>query len=219
MIPGVDISRWQGKVDFVKMHAGGAKFVFIKATQGLTVDSMFYENWVASKGILPRGAYCYMSWQVDPKKQAQFFVSAVAMKDCPNELPLVVDFECRAYAPGPTRSVPFLTTFVEEVYSLTRKRPMIYTSPSFWREFGSKGAYWKTYPLWIANYGVSKPLIPAPWTQATVWQYSDKGDGEALGVSSKSIDMNKWLLGEPAVSDVRKKGDCPGCQEYFEAVA
>jgi len=53
-------------------------------------------------------------------------------------------------------------------------------------------AYFKQYPLWIANYGVDSPLVPAPWdkNEWTLWQITDNGDGALYGVESKNIDLN-----------------------------
>jgi GH25 family lysozyme M1 (1,4-beta-N-acetylmuramidase) len=52
--------------------------------------------------------------------------------------------------------------------------------------------YFKQYALWIANYGVSKPMIPAPWKDGEwlLWQYTDKGDGLQYGVETLNVDMN-----------------------------
>ena len=75
------------------------------------------------------------------------------------------------------------------------KKPMIYMSPGFWKEYGTKSepAYWTQFPLWLAHYTTaSAPLMPAPWTMWTIWQFTAKGPGEAFGSEALSIDMNRF---------------------------
>src|SRR3989304_316015 len=78
-----------------------------------------------------------------------------------------------------------------------RKKEANYKGYNYWVEnpvsTGIPAAslnYFKQYPLWIANYGVTKPLVPKPWTEWTFWQFTDKGDGSIYGVESKNIDLN-----------------------------
>jgi hypothetical protein len=58
-IHGIDVSRWQGKIDWASVRAAGTQFAFIKATEGGNhLDPRFLENWSgAPRPVWPRGAY------------------------------------------------------------------------------------------------------------------------------------------------------------------
>lgn len=187
----VDISHWQGiDIDFTVMGQNAAG-VFIKASQAYHEDQMFRKNWVASKGKLLRGAYHYLDWSKPARDQAKFFGGLITSVGH-GELPCVVDFECRAKVPSGKTSVA-VQDFLETLQSITGLVPMIYTNPSYWREFGTPAPKWLKYPLWIANYGVLKPSPIAPWgTEYDVWQYSDKGDGKKYGLKRGAIDLDKF---------------------------
>jgi len=196
MLLGVDISHWEDnpltpqEINFEVMKAAGANFVIFKATQAKYTDRVFQISWADAKGVLPRGAYCYLDWTIPAIEQAIYFVNAI--KDDPGELPPIVDFECRKNVPGGTTGELWnFITYVEEHIGRT---PMIYTAPYYWFEFGNKNIGWKRFPLWIANYQVVKPFVPAPWTEWSFWQYTSTGDGHKYGCEAAGIDLN-WFNG------------------------
>lgn len=214
MVQGIDVSHWQDdkstpqKMDFKKAYAKGARFVFIKVSERGFIDMDFEYNWKAAKdaGLL-RGGYHFLRWDLSGLLQARIFCDV--LQDDPGELPAVSDFE----APNQGSIYPsnaLLEQFLIEVENKTRRKSIIYTSPTFWnthgrnkvtKQFDNKWAY---YPLWIANYfnvyqpGVTQPYLIEPWKSAgktwTFWQYSDKGDGPAYGAESATIDLN-WFNG------------------------
>lgn len=214
MIKGIDVSHWQDdkstpqKMNFKKAVDQGAKFVFIKVSERGGIDRDFEYNWKSAKdaGLL-RGGYHFLRWDLSGLVQARMFSDI--LYDDPGELPPVADFEApRKGSRYPSNSL--LEQFLVEVENKTNRRPMIYTSPGYWRlhgrnkitkQFEQKWAY---YPLWIAHYfktyqtGVSKPMDIQPWSGMgktwTFWQYSANGDGLAFGAESKSIDLN-WFNG------------------------
>lgn len=71
--------------------------------------------------------------------------------------------------------------------------PTIYTRKTIWDVKINKQPIWKTYPLWVANYQVKKPLIPRDWDDWHVWQYSNTGKASIYGCppSVKYIDQNQ----------------------------
>ena len=199
--PGLDISVWQDEnstpqmFDPAKASAAGAAFVFIKASEAVYLDPDFVRNWAQCRGKLYRSAYHYFRWQFSPIDQARFFAGVLA-KD-PGELPPVIDFESRSGVPDRVSAVSRLEQFVSEFERITGRQLMIYTGPSYWKEYGSTAAHWAARPLWVANYGVTVPSVPAPWATWTFWQYTDKGPGLAFGAESLNIDMN-WYQGSLA---------------------
>ena len=198
---GIDISKWQDDnstpqmMDFNKSREAGANYVFIKASQAAYLDPDYINNWQHAKDAgLPRGLYHFMDWSLPAITQARFF--AGVLKADPGELPPVVDFEARYNNPGKQGATVALYIFINEVEQTIGKRIMIYTGPSYWREFwdGTQTAFFGARDLWIANYYVTKPTIPTPWKTWKFWQYSAKGNGLLFGAESKDLDMD-WYNG------------------------
>ena len=86
-IHGIDVSRWQGKIDWALVRAAGTQFAFIKATEGGDhLDPRFTENWYgAAQAGVPRGAYHFMYWCRPAHEQAAWFAatSRTTRTHCP----------------------------------------------------------------------------------------------------------------------------------------
>jgi lysozyme len=200
-ILGIDISKWDGNWDANKAKQAGAAFVIIKASQSVFADAQFSTSWKKAKeaGIL-RAAYHYLDYTRPAKDQAKFFANL--LKNDPGELPPTVDYEQARTDNNPTIALGFLRDFLDQLKSHSElfkaakiKCPMIYTSSSFWAEYGdqTRREYWLQFPLWIANYTTAAgPSVPAPWTMWNFWQFSSKGPGEVYGSESLSVDMNRF---------------------------
>lgn len=169
---GLDVSHYQTGVDFTKAKASGHEFVFIKATEGLAhSDKSFLTHWRNAKAAgLIRGAYHFFHPKADPILQAQFFVSHISDYGA-GDLPLVMDWETTDGAPGEYDSQAGLV-FLTAVEKLTKRKPMIYTGPYFFNALPHVEKF-APYKLWLAQYGVSAPLVPRPWTNWNFWQRSD----------------------------------------------
>ena len=204
MIPGIDVSVWQDdnstsqKMDFSKARAAGARFVFIKVSERGGIDQDFIDNWWAAKNAgIPRGGYHFLRWDLSGLMQGRIFCEL--LKEDPGELPPVADFEA-PMKNGRHSSNTLLLQFLEEVEEILGVRPMIYTSPSFWKSHGRNKKTkrfddsWQVYPLWIAHYKVKNPTVPKPWTDLTFWQHGVYPDGHEYGAESKRLDHN-WFNG------------------------
>lgn len=168
---GIDVSKAQGTVDWAAVAAAGYLFTFVKATDGQDyVDPTFAQNWEGAKAAgLLRGAYHFFRAEDDPVTQATWFWQTVG---APGELPLVVDVEETMEQPAST-VVSGLARFLDSLQQWTAKPPMIYTAPGFWNSLGTSA--FGGYPLWVAEYGVSQPVIPAGWKTWDFWQFSETG--------------------------------------------
>ena len=204
---GPDVSFYQDDnatermIDFAKMESN-AGYVIIRSGQNLWADPDFKPNWQAAKGVLPRGSYWFYDSRVEPKRQADLWVSLFPSTGSGHgegdlgELPLFCDFEDN-YGGDFGRWTDWYS-FIERLKQLVPGKEIgIYTGYYYWLEHtahvGIPAAsleYFKQYPLWIANYGVTKPLVPKPWTEWVFWQFTDKGDGSLYGVESRNIDLN-----------------------------
>jgi lysozyme len=171
-IRGIDVSKYQGTIDWGRVATAGLAFVFIKASQGITgVDPELSANWSGAQtaGLL-RGVYHFFQPGDDPAQQAEHFLATSPLGA--RDLPPVLDIET-AGSLHPSEIVQGVETWLPKVQEATGRTPIIYTSPGFWKTLGA--TQFGRYPLWIAEYGVSTPIVPAGWSRWTFWQYSESG--------------------------------------------
>jgi lysozyme len=183
---GIDVSHYQGSVNWSSVKNAGITFAFAKATDGNTyTDPQFHNNWQAMQtaGIL-RGAYHFYETNDDPVTQAQNFINAVGSLAA-NDLPPVVDIEIFKGAYGSASVATNLQTWLNTVEKALLRKPIIYTNTNFWNE--TVNADFSKYPLWIAEYGVSQPKIPSSWKSWSFWQSSQSGS--VAGVTG-SVDTD-----------------------------
>lgn len=178
-VQGCDISSYQSEVDWKKVATAKA-FAFIRASHGTAQkDAYFLKNWRAAKeaGVI-RGAYHYLDPTENFQEQLDYFTSVVGQLEV-GDLPPVVDAEnAELWKNIPKKDrIKYLLKFCSGVEAKLGVRPIIYLSPSFVDGVigAENAAPLKNYILWIANYRVSEPRVPAPWTEWTFWQYSDRG--------------------------------------------
>lgn len=184
MIRGIDVSRWQGEIDWRSVASDGIAFAWIKATDGARgIDKSFAKNWAgALYAEVKRGAYHFM--RAGPgREQAEHFLRIYPGG---GELPPVLDLE-RA---DDTKEVPNILeslAWIEIVAAETGVQPMVYTSPSFAQELR-----FEVHPglarcdLWVAHWGVKTPRVPRPWT---TWRARQTGVGRVAGVRGE-VDVN-----------------------------
>jgi len=189
VVHGVDVSRWQGEIDWVKLRSQGANFAFIKATDGGDhLDPMFHKNWkAAAEAGIKRGAYHFFYWCRVASHQADWFIRNVPKEK--GALPPVLDVEWNAFSnckKRPSREVVLekmqvFLTMLEKHYG---QKPIIYTAPDFYRD-NLKGAF-TDYPFWLRAVA-QHPEKVYPGRDWVFWQYS--GTGLSKGVKGK-IDLN-----------------------------
>jgi lysozyme len=197
-IHGPDVSLYQDPpatpqhIDFEKMRAAGASFVILRAGQNSWIDPSFAFNYKAAKAAgLPRGIYWFYDSRSTPESQATLCLS-LASGD-PPELGFWLDLEESYNGPykGWQNWKKCLTAFKAKTLDIG-----IYTAPYYWmmhRPTGEGDLYFfASFPLWIANYGVSEPLVPGPWGFALLWQIGTPAVGLEYGTESLEIDMNHF---------------------------
>ncbi len=192
---GVDVSHHQDVIDWGKVAGTGVVFAFLKATEASTlVDRQFSFNWKETKknGIV-RGSYHFFRPRSPVEKQISNFL-AVQGKLEVGDLPPVLDLE----VPDSWRSlslkkrIAIVRQWLDAVETALGIRPIIYLSSSFPADVLGSDPFLKDYLLWVANYKVSKPTVPAPWTNWNFWQYSETG--RVTGVPTSAVDLN-WFQG------------------------
>ena len=206
---GVDVARYQPKVDYAKLKRGGVSFAFIKATdfqhekdRGF-VDSMFHEHWQgASNAQMPKGAYMFWHPALDPEAQADFFIRQVQPMYRAGDLRPVIDVE-RNDKISSYEVNRRLQVVIDRLIAHFGVPPIIYSSCRVCVEQGiTVGA---ECPWWLAYYvGVvdvdpgpkkdmqptykSGPPLPAQCKEWAIWQ---SGYGPRLpGCESTEIDRD-----------------------------
>ncbi|MGZ4149612.1 MAG: GH25 family lysozyme [Actinomycetota bacterium] len=179
-LPGIDVSNWQGTIDWSKVAGAGIRFAVIKATEGKTYDDPYYAanlKGAMANGIVA-GAYHFArpdSSNGDPGAEADHFVSVADA--APGEIVPVLDLE-QTGGLSVANLQDWTKRWLARVTALTGVRPMIYSSPSFWTAHMGDTTWFADhgYDLyWVANWGVSTPATPAnDWGGHgwTVWQWT-----------------------------------------------
>ena len=186
-LQGIDVSHFQGTVDWPAVAKGGVRFAFIKATDGIDgVDPRFAENWGGAKdaGIV-RGAYHFFRPALNAQQQAEHFGRVVPIDDL--ALPPALDIEVTDGL-APSALQVGIRTWLATVQAAFGCTPILYTDPTFWRE--NVAADFSSYPLWLACYA-EKPEVPSTWPALTFWQHTDRGDVSGI---SGHVDLNYCTL-------------------------
>ena len=204
-VHGVDVSRWQGEIDWPKLRSQGANFAYIKATDGGDhLDPMFRENWrEAGEAGLRRGAYHFFYWCRTAGEQADWFIRNVPKVE--GALPPVIDVEyngesrCKRRL-SKARVLEKMQVFMDKLERHYGQRPIIYTAPDFYRD-NLRGEF-QDYPFWLRAVA-RHPSKVYPGRKWVFWQYS--GSGLSHGVKGK-IDLNvfhgseaewrRWVAGQ-----------------------
>ena len=173
-VRGIDISRHNGKIDFKKVAAAGIDFVFIKASEGISLrDSLFASNYQnARMEGLKTGAYHFFRFDCDGVDQAVNFLQAVGQR--PQDLGLVIDVEKNG---NPADVEPEIVrkrlASMIDYMNLLGYRVMIYTNLEGYEEFMAED--FPGYPLWICRF--KENPINAEWT---FWQYDHHGKVDGI---------------------------------------
>ncbi|TIP13774.1 GH25 family lysozyme [Mesorhizobium sp.] len=188
-VHGVDVSRWQGNVNWGKLRAQGANFAYIKATDGGDhLDPMFRKNWRdADAAGLKRGAYHFFYWCRTASEQADWFIRNVPRVE--GALPPVIDVEWNGESrckrrPSRQKVLEKMQVFMDRLERHYGQRPIIYTAPDFYRD-NLRGAF-PDYPFWLRAVA-QHPSKVYPGRKWVFWQYS--GSGLSHGVKGR-IDLN-----------------------------
>ncbi|MGB8510632.1 MAG: GH25 family lysozyme [Pyrinomonadaceae bacterium] len=201
-IRGIDVSHFQGVINWQRVSASNVAFAFTKATDGVGAqDTFFTANYasIKSNGIL-RGAYHFFRPQLDAKAQADSFLHVVKQLE-PGDLPPAIDVEVDG---GKSASliVKGVTTWIAEVEQALGRTPIIYTNASFWNSQVGGSSAFSEHPLWVAHYtSKPKPNIPQGFANYTIWQFTSLGVSAVNGISGAGLDLDRF---NGTLDDLRK---------------
>ncbi len=191
-VQGIDVSYWQGDIDWAKVRDADVRFTFIKATEGADhVDPKFIENWEGAKRAgVSRGAYHFLYWCSPADEQALWFMLNVPPD--PDALPPVLDAEWNSHSKTcphhVARDVALkkIKIMLDAMEAHTGKRPIIYTDPVFYRDV-LDGAF-TNYHFWLRSVA-AEPGEVYPQRSWAFWQFTTTGT--VPGVNGK-VDRNSY---------------------------
>ncbi len=175
-IHGIDISHYQGDIDWAKLRTGRiegcpVRFVMIKATEGSSrLDGRFAENFsqALDYGFI-RGAYHFWSLKSSPTVQADFYIDNVNLES--GDLPPVLDIEQKPKQQSTEDFQKDVLTWLEIIERRYGVKPIIYTYYKFKEKYLSASEF-DDYPYWIAHYYVDEVEYSGEWK---FWQHTDAG--------------------------------------------
>ncbi|OEV02591.1 GH25 family lysozyme [Streptomyces oceani] len=196
---GIDVSHWQGSINWGSVKNAGIDFAWMKATEGTGYkDPSFNSNYPNShKAGLIRGAYHFARPDTSSgAAQANYFVdNGGAWSRDDQTLPGVLDIETNPYGSQCYgKSASQMRSWINDFYTTYKERTgrdmVIYTTASWWNACTNSwtGMADKS-PLWVAHWTTGSPTIPAGFPTWTVWQYTAKGSVSGI---SGDVDRNNF---------------------------
>ena len=186
VVYGMDVSGYQGNVNWSTAYANGGRFAYVKATEGTGYTNPYFAqqyNGSYNVGMI-RGAYHFARPNVSSgATQADYFVNnGGGWSGDGKTLPGALDIEWNPYSGGTCYGlsaagmVSWIRDFSNEYHARTSVYPVIYTATSWWSECtGNTGSFSSTNPLWVARYASAAGTLPYDWGYYTFWQNADSG--------------------------------------------
>lgn len=209
-VPGVDVSGWDGTVDWAAAANQGAAFAYVKATEGVAyVSPTFPQQYDGSAGAgLLHGAYHFaLPDRSDGTTQADYFVDhGGGWTDDGRTLPGTLDIEYNPYGAtcyGLSQSamVTWVGQFLTEYRARTGRSPVIYAGLSWWTECtGNYAGFATASPLWVAHYASTAGTLLNGWNAYTIWQYAGSGPlpGDQNVFAGSPADLRAFAAGDQA---------------------
>lgn len=189
VFPGIDVSVYQGDIDFEQVKNSGIEIVYIRAGYGFSVtDPKFEENYTnATKAGLKCGAYYF----VTARNTEQAYLQATRFAELISGKTFVarpaMDFEEFGSLGKNGINIVGLA-FMQKLRELTGIVPMLYTDAYN----ASETWDWNfaQFPLWVADYGAEEPYVTSNiWQSYAGFQYSDRG--EIPGIYG-NVDLDRF---------------------------
>lgn len=197
-LDGVDVSRFQNRIDWGLVAGDGISFAFVQASRGTGndcsvkprrcgPDERYDANVEAARAAgVAVGPYHRAfaggrgreGVKADAKAEAGVFVTSVGRLR-PGDLAPALDVETPFEGLTPGKLRLWVRTWLKRVERKLGARPLIYTNTSSWAATGDTTEFALAgHPLWVAEWGVRRPSVPAAnWAGESwaVWQYTSSG--------------------------------------------
>jgi lysozyme len=204
---GIDVSIYQGVIDWPKVKTSGVTFAFIRVSDGVGgPDRNFATNWANARaaGVI-RGVYQFFREDEDPVAEADLLLDMMGTLE-PDDLPPVIDVET---ADGQSQAtvVDHIGKWLDRIETATGRKAIIYAGLYSWPSLAGGSDAYVDHALWIPQYGPTCPSLPAPWTNWAFFQYSDtmsidgidgNVDGDYFNGDLKALQDQFMALPPPA---------------------
>lgn len=192
---GIDISKWNGKIDFQAIKNDGVEFAIIRSSYGkespTQIDKRFEENYRNAKAVgIPVGVYhySYADSVADAKAEAEFCLKNIAGKQL--EYPICFDIEDKEQLKLNNRQrTDICKAFCDEIEK-AGYYAIIYCNLNWYKNYLYSEEL-KKYDLWLAQWEVSAPSVACG-----IWQKTDKGSIDGIG---GNVDLNIAYKDYPSI--------------------
>lgn len=184
LLHGIDVSVWQGAVDWKAAKTAGVTFAFARASDGTAHrDEEFKANWAGmrAQGVI-RGAYQFFRPSVDALAQADLLIAMIEEAGglAADDLPPVIDLEAdEGVAPALIQQRAL--QWIARVEHVLKRKPIVYSGANFAPSIADACV---DYPLWAPNYKASYqgacPTINEAWTRWVFWQWTSTGSIDGI---------------------------------------
>lgn len=190
-VHGIDVSKYQGPIDWQAVASSDVQFAWIKATEGADhMDARFRENWDGARAAgVPRGAYHFVYWCRPWRQEMAWFKANVPVEK--DALPPVLDVEATPESKTckrtlyPEEAVPEMREMLQEMERHYGKKPVIYTTVDFYEAILAGGAL-SEYPIWVRS-TKHHPSVRYGDRNWHFWQYQSDGSVPGIGTA---VDRN-----------------------------
>lgn len=176
---GIDVSSWQGNIDFKKVKASGIQFVVIRAGYGNSVsqkDSKFEQNYKNAKAAgLKVGAYwySYASTKAEAIKEATVCLSCIKGKSF--DLPIYFDIEDASVSNCSKETLTACTRAFCDTIAGAKYKAGVYANLSWFNSKLDYASLKKKYSIWLAQWSSKNQLA------CDLWQNSETGKVNGIG--------------------------------------
>ena len=187
-VHGIDVSKYQGSVDWAKVAASGVKFAILRAgsstNSGPYVDPTFEDNYKGCRenGIAV-GAYIFTYATNDDDQDAELAVFLPALRGKTFEYPVFVDVEDKSLTGIGKAALTYLIKRYMDIISQNGFAAGWYSYTNFIKNY-LNAAELADYPLWVADYRASLGYSG----QYAMWQYTSSGSVPGI---SGAVDLNR----------------------------
>lgn len=200
---GIDVSHYQGIINWEKVKRGNYKFAILKCTEGTSFKDKTYEQNkknARKNGILV-GSYHFANHN-DPKKEAVWFIKNVG--DIEKGELLVLDSETG-------QSPEWCLKFLKEVEKVVGFKPIIYLNESTVKRLNWSNVVKNNFGLWVAKYASSVFYVPYylqrkpvsdEWPFWAIWQYSSRANVDGI---NGNVDVNYTRMNLETLKKYGKK--------------
>lgn len=184
-LQGLDVSEYQGNVDWSTVYADGGRWSYVKATEGASYTNPYFSQQYSGSynAEMVRGAYHFANPSESAgSTQADYFVNNGGGWSADTQtLPGALDIEynpsgSECYGYSQSGMVNWIASFLNEYHYRTGRWAAVYSTTDWWTTCtGNYGGFAANDPLWIANYNGTATPMPNGWGTYTMWQWADSG--------------------------------------------